>query len=303
MTLWRILILLPALLAMPAQEKEKPKAKLQGYDLIAFPGEEVILKAKLEKDDFFHRDLEDQKIVFRLDTVELGTAISGEQGIARFAFLPDKEGTYRIQVAVHEKSPYQADEAEILLLAISEQKPILICDIDHTVADISSLKFMITPNDEVEALPGAADALHQIAESYQVIYLTGRDDTFMKKTKEWMRIKEIPRAPIFFWDFLGAPSQSHARYKKEQIAGFKKKWSNIQIGVGDNKGDAKAYLENGLRAYILGEEEDLPDGTVRVSSWKDLLEDLTRQEEEPEEDDKKADEPVPPAVDDKDEEG
>ncbi|MCZ6601443.1 MAG: hypothetical protein O6952_00390, partial [Planctomycetota bacterium] len=301
MTLWRILILLPALLAISAQEKEKLKAKLQGYDLIAFPGEEVILKAKLEKDDFFQRDLEDQKIIFRLDTVELGTVISGEQGIARFAFLPDKEGTYRIQIALHGQSPYQAEEAELLLLAIPEQKPILICDIDHTVADISSLKFLITPNDEVEPLPGAADALRLIAESYQVIYLTGRDDAFMKKTKEWMQIKEIPRAPIFFWNFLGAPSQSHARYKKEQIAGFKKKWSNIQIGVGDEKGDAKAYLENGLRAYILGDDEDLPDGTVLVSSWKDLLEDLTRQKEEPEEEDEESEEPGP-AVDDKEEE-
>lgn len=276
----KILALSFAILLLSIQVKEKPRAKLQGYDGITLPGEEVILKAKLEKDDFFHRDLEDQKILFRRGQEVLGTAITGEQGIGRIAYRPEKEGTYRITVALDPRSPYQGDEAEIFLQVIPKDRKILICDVDHTVADISSLKFLITPNEEVEPLTGAPEALDRLSQTYQILYLTARDDAFMRKTKAWMEEKDLPRAPIFFWDYLGSVSQSHTRFKKEQIASFKEKWPNVAVGVGDREGDAKAYLENGLAAYILGDEDDLPEGAIRSASWQEILSDLIRDQEE-----------------------
>ena len=265
-----------------AQVKEKLAAKLQGYDAITLPGKEVILKAKLEKDDLFKRDLEDQKVIFRIGAEVLGEAISGEQGIARISHTPAEAGKHEITVALHSDSPYQGDEGRILLLAIPEDRKILVSDIDHTVADISSLKFLTTRNEEVPTLPGAPEALTKLSEKYQVVYITARDDAFMRKTKKWLDIKKFPRAPVFFWDFLGSPSQSHTRYKSEQISEIKKTWKGVEVGVGDRRGDAVAYIENGIKAFIIGDEdaedtetdsesEKMPDEAIRVESWDEIV--------------------------------
>ena len=267
----RLIVLSMSVLLLASQEKEKPKAKLQGYDAISLPGQEVILKAKLEKDDFFHTDLEDQKVIFRRGADVIGAAITGAQGIARVSYRPDKEGTHHIEVAIDPGSTYQAEAGTVLLQAVPKERPILICDVDHTVADISSLKFLITVNEDVQPLPGAPEALKSLAETYQILYLTARDDAFMRKTKEWMEMHGLPRAPIFFWDFLGSPSLSHARFKKDRLADLKAVWPNIEVGVGHKKKDALAYVANGLLAYIFGDEDDLPEGTTRVSTWQEVL--------------------------------
>ena len=267
----KTLLIAACVLLLPLQVEEKPRARLQGYDGIALPGEEVILKAKLEKDDVFHLDLEDQKVVFSLGGKTIGTAITGERGIARLAYKPEEGGTYRIHVAIHPDSPYQGEEGEVLLQVVPKDRDLLVSDVDHTIADISWLKFLVTANEDVPPLADAPDVLQQLSARYQIIYLTARDDSFMKKTKEWMSLQELPRAPIIFWDFLGSPSRSRSRFKKEMIAKLKQDWPQVVVGIGDQRGDAEAYLENGLRAFILGDEENLPDGATRVSSWKEIL--------------------------------
>jgi hypothetical protein len=262
------------LLALPAcAAEDKDPALLQGYDALALPGEDVRLAAKLEKMGAlrFRPDIEDEEVIFSLNGQALGSNRTDDDGVAAVFYAFKKPGRYTVRAALPGTSEYRADPAPVLVDVCDPKTRFLVCDIDHTIADISSLEFIVTDNKDVPALPGSVEALRRLARHYHIIYVTARDDAFMKKTRNWMALRRFPRGPVFFWDFLGA-KLSHRKYKTRRLAAVKKRFPNLVAGVGDKVGDAEAYLANGLRAIIIGRErdDDLPKKAVWVRSWAEV---------------------------------
>jgi hypothetical protein len=256
---------------------KKKKARLQGYDMLALPGESISLRAKAEKSSRvrFRPDLDDQMIEFLVGEKTLGTAETNDDGVAALTHKFAKAGRYTVAVRFGAKSKYAAEDTFIVDVCDAQTR-FLVCDIDHTIADISATKFVFKKNKKVPALPGSPAALTRLAKHYKIIYITARDDAFLKKTLDWLALRKFPRAPIFFWDF-GGKKFSHKKYKTREIAAIKKRFPNIIAGVGDKVGDAKAYIANGIKAVIIGlkRDDDLPENAIWAKTWADVEKHLT----------------------------
>jgi hypothetical protein len=255
---------------------EKKKAKLQGYDLLALPGSKVTLRAKLERVGVLgiNPDLEGETLEFYLGKVHIGSAKTGDEGIAKLHYQVGQTGQQLIRVQLSRKSRYSAPNAEICLAACKASRRMAICDIDHTVADVSAARFLTKKNEEVQALAGAPECLQELSKHLQIVFVTARDDTFMRQTKDWLKLRRFPRVPVLFWDFMGKPPLSHGKYKAELIAKLKKTWPHMGIGFGDRDEDGEAYLENGLEAFIIQEKrsDDLPPQAIWVRNWGEIRE-------------------------------
>jgi hypothetical protein len=264
-----------------AQDAGKTDAHLSGYDVLALPGEAAVLRAKAEKRSRvrFRPDIKGETLEFHAGGKLLGSATTDGDGVAALPHRFAKPGRYIVTVRFGAKSKYAAEDA--LLVAVCDAKTrLIVCDIDHTIADVSAAKFIFKKNENVPALPGSPEALARLAKHAQIVYITARDDAFLRKTRDWLALRKFPRAPVFFWDF-GGKKLSHAKYKTGEIAAIKKRFPNTVAGVGDKVSDARAYLANGLRAVIIGSErdDDLPAKAVWVKTWSDAEKHLTPRDD------------------------
>lgn len=267
---------LAALVLVSCNTAGQKKAKLQAYDILALPGETVTLRAKLEERGGLGMkpDLEGELVLFHHGNGSLlGKALTDDNGWADLKYaVADKPGSdVSVDCSLAPESEYATPKATLLLAVRDGNATFLVSDLDHTVADVSSLGFLVKSNKSVPTLPGAPEALTRLAKIYSILYLTARDDAFMNHTKSWLRMKGFPPGPVFFWDLGGKPFDS-GDYKTEALAKLKKRFPGLACGVGDKVHDVEAYLANGMRAFLIGDEpdEDAPEKAEFVKSWKDV---------------------------------
>ncbi len=261
------------------------RRRLRAFDEIILVGQKATLRAKLEKGG--GRDVKGAKIAFEVLEPEktdkegksvylkLGEAITNSDGMAAIAKEGFSEGTH----VVHSKSTgTYAAAAVSRVFVVKPEQPLLVCDIDHTIADVSALKFLTSKTKDIPALPGSVEILKELSKKYLIVYLTQRDDTYLNVTIQWLKLKGFPNGPVFFSDsskklFLA----SAKKFKTAQLAGWKEAGFNLHVGVGDRDEDAKAYLANGMKAFILTDEpEDLPAEAKAVGSWSEIADALAK---------------------------
>ncbi|MFT6069070.1 MAG: hypothetical protein ACJAT2_003011 [Bacteriovoracaceae bacterium] len=257
------------------QANAKKEAVIAGYDNLALIGEEVSISVKAERAKIFpfRTDLKKQDIHYYLGTRFLGKAVTKKEGVAKLKHRFNKKGLYKIKSIISPTSKYKADATDNRILVADENSPILITDVDHTIADISGRDYLTTDDELIPELSGASKILNRLKSNFLILYVTARDDFFIKRSKFWLDYKAFPKGPTFFWDFgfwNDVPS-NHGEYKEELIKKLKKKHKKILIGVGDKPHDMRAYRNNGLRAYYIGLPGfDLPKGTIKVKSWAQI---------------------------------
>ncbi|HAX61218.1 MAG TPA: hypothetical protein DCX95_01465 [Elusimicrobia bacterium] len=245
-------------------------AKLVAYDSIVVPGQEVILSAKLEKKILFFRpDVKGEKLFFYIDNKNMGESVTDNDG---FAYLPCtiiKPGIFELTVKVSTASEFFSDTASAKIFCSDKKKPTIIVDIDHTVADVSWLGYITRSNIKVKPLKNAPEILQKLSKKYNIIFVTKREDVFLRKTKDWLKMYKFPDAPVFFWDWGNYPISS-AKYKSERIKKLKQIWKNISIGIGDRDTDIEAYLENGMKVIKIGKENKIIPNVTFVSDWEEI---------------------------------
>lgn len=265
-------------------------ARLRAFDELLTVGKTATLSAKLERGGFLFwgRDVHGAKITFEIlhvpesaksekpVYVELCEAHTNRDGIASADMKGFFKGVHLIRAIYPAGSAVQAFSR---VFVVDPKTPILVCDIDHTIADISTLGFLTTEPHDVEPLPGAVEALMRLGEKYAIVYLTARDDSFHDTTMEWLRIKGFPEGPVFFSDLSKtAFAGSARRFKSSRIAQWRDAGLNLQVGVGDRPQDAQAYLSNGMKAFILTDEpQKLPYDATAVESWTEMANTILKQ--------------------------
>ena len=243
---------------------------LVGYDALSLAGEKVSLRGRLWRKRILPRAVKGRKVRFSLGKELLGTVATGAEGLAEFYFSPLEHQDYYIRLELEDSEDFPTPPAALLVGSRPKRAPTIILDIDGTLADASIWEVPFRANRNIPALAGAAEVVWALARKYSLLYLTGRDDFFLQKTKEWLDLRGFPRAPIFFWDpemRLATP----AGYKMHTIALLKRKWPNLVFGIGDRPSDAEAYLSSGLGAYLIGRprRKVLPE-VVFSPAWKEL---------------------------------
>ncbi|HKS16769.1 MAG TPA: hypothetical protein VJU16_05615 [Planctomycetota bacterium] len=247
-----------------------PEDQLTAEDVLALPHSKVRLTARLERYliRFVDPPVRGETVEFFEGETRLGSAVTDARGFASIEIDAGPEGRRRLRVATR-----RADEA-LVVDVLPGDAPILILDLDHTLSDIGTTRFAFAANKTIRPLDGAIDAAKRLAGRYRIAYLTARDHSFLGKTREWLRMQGLADGPVFlrrrrFW------SQASLDHKMERL-GELKKTHRLVAGVGDLPTDAKAYLANGLAAYLIDPSGALPEieGTVRARTWKELEERL-----------------------------
>ena len=248
-----------------------PEDQLTAEDLLALPQSKIKLTARLERYvmRFVDPPVRGETIEFFDGDARIGSAVTDARGFASIEVDAGPAGRRRFRVATR-----RTDEA-LVVHVLSPGAPVLVVDLDHTLVDIGTTRFAFAANRTIKPLEGAVDVAKRLSARYEIAYLTARDHSFLAKTREWLRLQELPDGPVFlrrkrFWS---QSSLDHKRGRLEEL----KRTHRLVAGVGDLPTDAKAYLANGMAAYLIDPRGALPDmdGVVRVRTWKELEEKLS----------------------------
>ncbi|MBI2933064.1 MAG: hypothetical protein HYY16_15580 [Planctomycetes bacterium] len=270
-----VVLLISLLLLLADRLVLTPRARLTVDDVVTKAGQPIRLRALVERDilPFLDPPLPAKEVVFHLVESSgrraVGSARTNANGIAEIA-RPPAESHGRSRYVATLQDSLKADDAELIVDVLSPETPVLVIDIDRTIADASSIGQALRENRRIRAVAGAPEALRTLASRFALVFLTARDHVFRAKTIEWLQSNGFPEAPVLlrgkrYW------RQKAEDYKRERLAQMAAHVT-LTAGVGDLPADARVYRERSMRAYLIGRAK--ADGAITLHDWNAILEDL-----------------------------
>ncbi len=240
-------------------------------DAIATPGKKVWLRAKLECKGFLgiRRSVKGEPLSFKGRFAILGTATTNDNGIASILFdVPEEPGLTEYTVKYRGSGRFAPAKSTGRLFVFDSKRPIIICDIDRTIANISPGRFLATPPEKVPTVAGAPTSLMRLSYRCNLIFLTACNDRFAERMQRWMRIKEFPLCPILFKN-RGISPIPIEKFRCDTVAELKKVFPKIVAGITHKKSNAKAYVAKGIRAIIISsKKKGVPKGAEFAPDWE-----------------------------------
>jgi hypothetical protein len=269
-----VLLLIVTTSGANGNPKGKKQVKMTGLDAIALPGQPAVIRAKLERHGLLgaNKDLKGFVLEFYRGEALVGTRTTDDEGFAHLEIPAPERGRTEIVARFPGTGAYESNEARAYAYSFDPQKPGMLVDIDHTIADISWLEFLAADNSKIPTLPEAPEVLTRLSTRFNIIFLTAREDAFADKTRAWLELRKFPPAPVIYKDIGQSPLLA-SRYKDKAIKSLQKRLQGLQIGVGDKREDAHVYVKHGLRAFIIGPhdiQDKLPAGATWVTSWEEI---------------------------------
>lgn len=226
---------------------------------------------------FVDPNIEGVEVELHSETASFGRCRTDRDGIARWRLPAMPEGLHRLRARLVPESRYRASEAEGYAGVFAPDAPVFITDIDHTIADVSPFGFIVRSNVTVRPLPGAPEALREIAASMRVMYLSARDHIFVAKTRAWLRANGFPEGVLLLRRvrFTSATPLQHKLSRLEDVVARLK---NVRCGVGDLPTDVEAYRRRGIPPLLLSAVPlpGIPDDVPRAASWSEIRNKITR---------------------------
>lgn len=204
-----------------------PAGRLLGLDVLALPGERVVLGARLEFDGpaVFHRDPQGLTVEFfeagahddlpacgddgwtlvrgrsvgravtaRDGSVELETAAPTAPGNHFFAVVPvDEEG-----IAFDEQESY------LVVLVSGRDDPIIISDLDSAITRGPPRATDVQRYEDLQPREGARVVLAEQSQTHGIVYLASWPTWLGSRTRRWLSKFSFPAGPVFFGDFSDA---------------------------------------------------------------------------------------------------
>lgn len=228
---------------------------LQGYDVLAQPGERVELLARLQK-GLFLLDRPDNPIVFSLGRTEIARAKTDHEGYARITWAaPTSQGEHVVTVsAASPRLAARAGPADLLVSVHTPQTRFVVTDLDHTVV-AGGFAAMLRNN--ATPMPDSVRVLDRLVreKDFTIIYLTARPNVFSRSTRGWLDHHKFPRGPILLSD--GALTDP-AQIKQHRLQRIRSSFPNLTAGIGDRATDAEAYAAAGIPLRVLIPSHDRP---------------------------------------------
>ncbi len=236
--------------AQPQLLGTEGKYLLTARDVLALPGEEVSLVARLQGGDF----LQDQPgYVMRFERLEDRSAVraaqTDEEGKAVVTWTPDVPGDTEFEVgpapAGFEDAP---PEPQTLLVACrAADEPIAVVDLDKTLV---ASGFQAVLLGDPKPMPHSTRVVEQLSREHTIVYLTHRPEYFGPKSKAWLRRQGYPRGPVLLSTATGFLKGSGA-YKTQALAELGERFTHLRVGIGDKPSDAMAYHDNGMTSILV----------------------------------------------------
>lgn len=277
----KTLMMAVALLSISLSSSAARKTLLSPYQKLKSLGTEFSLEVKLEEARYlpFRKDISNHKVTFYYkdgsEIKELGSDITNKEGNASI-HLPGAlvTGNFNFYAKFSGSRKYKKSHTDILITVVDPSRKVVLTDIDKTISDASGAAVLLKPNHKIPALPNSVKLVNELAKTYQIVYLTARDDVFKQKTFAWLKQKKFPVGPTYFWDSNSDDlPRDHGEFKALVIKRIMKEIPNIVFAAGDKPHDVWAYRENGIRSYYIGEQdEEIVPFAIRVTSWDQIME-------------------------------
>jgi hypothetical protein len=250
-----------------------PHSTITGFDAAAKPGEEIALKAKVKAPGvLFLLNFPWRKVEFYDGDRLLGSATTNvTDGIATVKCAFTEEGYHRITASFAGDHARGKAGAFMWVLVAPQDKPFLVVDIDNTICKSNILADLFVSISHRRPLPGAAETLQRLSNEYGIIYLTARDEALITSTRKWLDKNGFPHGLILARD-LNLANLSSSRFKTAVLKDLGSRFTNVCAGVGDRKGDGRAFLRNGLAAILFHENEKDMKGVWFIKDWKEVAE-------------------------------
>lgn len=272
-----------ALALAPAARADGTAAELRAQDALGRPGRAMKLRAKLERTGLLgiNPDVKGEPLDFYLVAQDgaalpeprfVGTGDTTKDGDAELEWTPPAAGQFELEVRLRRGSQYVALPASCVVAAPPPDRTLVLVHVDQTVSRATNVTmFRGTANDQIPAVDGAAVVLRGLSAHYQLVYLTDLDASFTGKFKDWMKLRQVPAAPTFFWE-LFEKSLSHASYMEQAVAKLRREHGQLTVGVGTVAADATAFVTNGMAAILLQQDPpELPPEVLVAPRWEVVL--------------------------------
>jgi hypothetical protein len=221
---------------------------LQGVDTLADPHSQAPVTARLQGGDYL-RGLEGYLVGFYHLDRKIGESRTDQDGLAAIEYATGEVGNDIILAKLEDPDirKYAIPAVEIVVAVRDKSSRMMVIDLDRTVVESGFSEVLAN-----RAVPMADSqrVLSRAAKDYTIVYLTHRPDIFTERSKEWLRKYDYPVGPLLVSSLSGFLKSSQD-FKNAAIKNLKDRYPNIEIGIGDQAGDAQAYLANGLKAIVI----------------------------------------------------
>ncbi len=208
----------------------------------------------------------------------VATAVTGEDGIARFPFMPKAQGVIPVQVRVGESLRVAPAEGVGHLAIWERRNPIIAVELAALMdgaqaksppADARSSK----PEPEGSPMPDAADELGKLTQFYyRVMYVVPSapfgGDRFQaaESSRAWLKRHKFPAGYVLV--LPGDEQTFGAKLDELHAAG----WKTVKTGIGRTRVFAEAFLQRRMDAVMVPEpaKADAPRKAKVAKEWKDI---------------------------------
>lgn len=257
--------------------------ELIALDALTVEGSSTFLEAKVFTRGSNYNDpgVSGKKVVFKIGDKILGTAITNEGGMARLS-VPAGTGVRNFEASLS-SSASSSLRSRGTLYALNPNKPILITDVDGTIAKTPKVDLTTIDNGKIAPIEGSKAMLSALSNKYQVVYISGRYDRTMTLTRDWVNTKGYPRGPVLLAPGLESGHGGVGDFKTTAIGRITKVFKKVPFAVGDRAFDMQAYVRNGVKPVLVGTDPrgEVPRGTVKLGSWSELPVDRILTSERP----------------------
>jgi len=236
------------------------------FDTLAYPGKPVDLAAKVQNVKSM-KGIQGLTVSFVDAEGVIGSAITDENGLARFSWTAPEQGDYKLEaviIARPEGVPQDVlgiSPAPLLVAARPKDTQFVVIDLDHTVVDGSFFRVLLG---DPTPMANSVEVTGRIAKSYSIIYLTHRPDLLTRKSKAWLARHGYPAGPLLVSELRDAFGDS-GKFKTAKLKAVRNAYPNVKFGIGDKLSDAQAYVDNGLTAYLIPHYKEKPKNMRKMA--------------------------------------
>ena len=158
-----------------------------------------------------------------------------------------------------------------------QSKEVILVDIDHTIADVSSVGFLVSHYEEIPQLPFSSSTLQELSKKYSILYLTARHEVFKEDTLKWLEFNRFPKGDVLFWNLADFPFFD-SDYKFFRIESLKKQNLKIAFAIGDKDSDIEAYTKHKINTFIIRQPKPKIEieGVSFVTSWREIRKNILK---------------------------
>lgn len=143
----------------------------------------------------------------------------------------------------------------------------------HDIAHLQLTDFLdklTIDQSRMDILPGAQFGLQELAKRFQLVFITSRNPSMEKATRQWLE-QHLSHDFELLFAKAGHHSYGFEALSKGEIATK----LGASLLIDDSVEHVKSALDHGVEAILFGNygwQREIPEGAIRATEWSEVLE-------------------------------